>query len=90
MTQECKVIKIVEPIGPENAYSYESVYYFNGLTTDQDDVLTCSITTDIRNPMWLRVNTDEDKRKVDALIALVKTFFPKRYKVTVETVKIEC
>ena len=87
MKTEFRVIRIVEPPLSSNQY-YEDVKFFVGITTDADGSLKYICTDDPCRATEIRNASDKDNRKVQALIALIKTMVPKCFKVEHKTVKI--
>ena len=87
MRTEFGVIRIVEPPLSSNQY-YEDVKYLVAITTDMDGSLKYTCTDDPCRATEIRNASDKDNRKVQALIALIKTMVPKCFKVEHKTVKI--
>lgn len=87
MKTEFGVIRITTPPVAVNDY-YENVMYFVAITTDENGSLKYTCTEDPRKATEIRNDTDKDNRKVQALIALIKTLLPKSFKIEHKIVKI--
>ena len=87
MKTEFGVIRIVEPPLSSNSY-YEDVKFFVSITTDGNGHLQYTCTNDPCRATEICNATDRDTRKVNELIALIKTMVPKCFKVEHKTVKI--
>lgn len=87
MKTEFGVIRIVDPPLSSNQY-YEDVKFFVAITTDMDGSLKYTCTDDPCRATEIRNASDRDNRKVQELIALIKTMVPKCFKVEHKTVKI--
>ena len=87
MKTEYGVIRIVEPALSLNNY-YEDAKFFVAIKTDESGHLKFTCTNDPREATEICNETDSDTRKVNGLIALIKTMVPKCFKVEYKTVKI--
>jgi hypothetical protein len=87
MKTEFGVIQITEPPLSSNNY-YEDVKFFVGIVTDEDGSIKYTSTSNPCAATEIRNASDRDNRKVQELIALIKTMVPKCFKVEHKTVKI--